>query len=157
METSSWGLSVPRSLTLGILSGSGSLFLLPSTAKGRFSDEDWERCWFVNITGCRLESFYCCAPSAGQQYLPPFQAPGLPSPRFQPPRSVRRRLSLTDWALRWLLPQALCHYCSSLSCRQVITGDLRVWSGLVFTFLLCWHAEYFPVPWAPVSRDEVSR
>lgn len=39
METSHLGPSVPRSLTLCIMAGCGSLHLFPTAAGGRFSDD----------------------------------------------------------------------------------------------------------------------
>jgi hypothetical protein len=45
MEIPHSRLRIPRSLTLFITTGCGSLYLSPFFAGGSFSDDDWTRCW----------------------------------------------------------------------------------------------------------------
>ena len=52
MKTYHLRLGVPSSLTLCILSGSESLYLVPSTAGRSFSDDGWARYWPTCIVEC---------------------------------------------------------------------------------------------------------
>lgn len=52
VETSHLGLSFPRSFDLCNMSDCGSLYLLPSTAGGNISVDEWARNWFVSIAEC---------------------------------------------------------------------------------------------------------
>ena len=52
MKTSHLGVSVPRFLTLCMLSGCGSLYLFLPTAQESFSEDGWARHWSMGITQC---------------------------------------------------------------------------------------------------------
>lgn len=67
------------------------------------------------------------------------------------PSSIYYGFCLIECALRhvsycWLIPQALCNHCSSISCREYIIVNKGSVVGFVFMVFIQEHAEYVPVP-----------
>lgn len=88
----------------------------------------------MGIAGCHQESFDCYIPFVDQQYLvfSDVQWP-ISSQILGYLSSVRQKFHFVEWGLtkikQWLVtPTTLCHYCKSMSYRQVIIVNSRVYS-----------------------------
>lgn len=119
MVRSLLGLSIQRSLILCIISGCGSLDLFPLVGR------NWARLWSMHTAKCHYKSFNCYIP------LAPPQVTVLSTLRFMATQAALGMGSIL-WSGPWLksdsgwfLLQALGHYCTSTSGRQVTLIDWR--------------------------------
>jgi hypothetical protein len=91
------------------------------------------------------------------------KVPSLSSARFLATQALLGMCSISwngpelEQDVGWLLPKALCHYCTRASFRQVILLEIQWFvAGFVFTFIFWYHMEYLPVPQTLVCRGEGS-
>ena len=133
--------TVLRSLTLCILSGCGSLYLFPSTAKGSL----WWRQNKILIyaySKMSLGDFMTAFLYQDSSICVFPWIPGLSSFRFLTWAVSSMGSLIPSWDLNsgWLLPQLLCPYCANASYRKIVD------CGLVGNFLLCWCTAFFQYP-----------
>lgn len=99
------GLNIPRSLTLFLLSGCGSLYLFLSAAGESFSENGWAAHSFVNIAECHWSGMVWIL---GQRV-------GL---------KIKSDIALAT-------PTSLCHHCVVILCKE---NTMVNWTVCIFFF-----------------------